>query len=344
MRYGTALLQDRRRGPARGIKRWALWRRVVLALRRRRPTWGARKLRWLLRQHHAGGSLPSVRTIHRWLQLGGVVTRRVRRARRGPTLPALLRTVARQPNDVWTIDFKGLFRSGDGRRIEPLTVRDLASRYVLAVQAVRAPSERVVRTWMMRLFRRCGLPHALWIDNGAPFGGCGALGLSRLSVWWLRLGLRVEFSRRARPGDNAAHEQMHRVLKAETARPPAATLAIQQRRFARWQHDYNHCRPHEALGMNTPASCYRPSPRRYPPVLPVLKYPAHWVVRRVNGSGRIQWQRRPRLIGRAFAGEHIGLHLRPGGRHEVWLGTHLLGWFFARDLAGLRPARRQSRA
>jgi len=340
---GRAGLEPHQRGPRRLMARWARWRRLVLGLRRRRPTWGARKLRWLLRQHHPGVTLPSARTLSRWLRTAGLVTRRRQRTRRGPSLPALPRTLARQPNDVGTIDFKGWFRTGDSRRVEALTVRDLASRYVLAVQTVRAPNERVVRIALTRLFRRYGLPRALWIDNGAPFGGCGALGLSRLSVWWLRLGLRVEFSRRARPQDNAAHEQMHRVLKAETARPPAATFAAQQRRFARWRHDYNQCRPHDALGLNPPAQRYRPSPRRCPRTLPPLAYPPHWLVRRVNPDGRIQWQRRARVIGRAFAGERIGLRLRRGGRHEVWLGTYLLGWIFANDLAGLRPARRQPR-
>jgi putative transposase len=341
--HGRAGLAARVRGPRRTAARWRRWRREVLALRRRWPTWGARKLRWRLRQRHPHGALPAARTLGRWLRAAGVVARRRQRHRRGPRLPALPRTVARRANDVWTLDFKGRFRTGDGRRVEPLTVRDLASRYVLAVQAVRAPSVPVVRAQLLRLFRRHGLPRALWIDNGAPFGGSGALGLSRLSVWWLRLGLRVEFSRRGRPQDNAAHEQMHRVLKAETARPPAGTLAAQQRRFGRWRHDYNHRRPHEALGLRPPARRYRPSPRRCPRTLPPLVYPAHWVVRRVAASGRIQWGRRPRVIGVAFAGERIGLRLRHGGRHEVWLGTHLLGWLLANDLAGLRPARRQPR-
>ncbi len=179
--------------------------------------------------------------------------------------------------------------------------------------------------------------------SGAPFGGCGALGLSRLSVRWLRLGLRVEFSRRVRPQDNAAHEQMHRVLKAETARPPAATFAAQQRRFARWRDDSNRCRPHKSLGMKVPHARYRPRARRCSGKLPALVYPKRWIVRRVNSEGRIRWQRRSRVVGRAFGGEWIGLRLRGGGRHEVWFGSHLLGWLFAHDLAGLRPARRQPR-
>jgi hypothetical protein len=214
---------------------------------------------------------------------------------------------------------------------------------VLVVRAVRQPSERIVRRVLTGLFQRYGLPRTIRVDNGAPFGGCGALGLSRLSVWWLRLGLRVEFSRPACPQDNAAHEQMHRVLKAETARPPAANARAQQQRFVRWYWTYDYHRPHASLDQRPPASRYRPSRRPWPGRLPAWCYPATWAVLCPGANGRAWWADRQRFIGRAFVGERLGLRPRAHGVVQVYLGPHLIGTLHPGDLAGLRPARRQYR-
>ena len=161
------------------------------------------------------------------------------------------------------MDFKGHFRVGSGQRCQPLTVRDEYSRYLLVVEHQDALSEELVRARTLLAFRRYGRPKAIRVDNGAPFGGRGALGLTRLSVWWHRLGIEVQFIRRAKPQDNGAHEQMHKVLKAETARPAAASLAAQQRRLDRWRRLYNEQRPHESLDDCSPAQIYRHSRRRY---------------------------------------------------------------------------------
>jgi putative transposase len=228
----------------------------------------------------------------------------------------------------------------DGTELAPLTVRDLASRQVLAVRLLAAPSERAVRAALTRLFRRHGLPRALWTDNGAPFARSGPLGLSHLSAWWRRLAVRVEFSRLGCPQDNAAHEQMHRVLKAETMQPCAANAAAQQRRYDRWRHDYNQRRPHEALQMRVPAASYHSSRRRLPAALPPLRYPLRWAVVQIGRNGRATWQGRVRLFGRAFAGERLGLRPRPDHSHEVYFGSELIGTLHSTDRAGLRPARR----
>jgi len=193
--------------------------------------------------------VPAVSTLARWLVEGNFVAKRPRRARPGPVLPWRGVQAAQRANQVWTVDFKGWFRTGDGRRCEPLTVRDLHSRFVLAVVLLPKPSDAAVRQALRRVFRRSGLPEVIRVDNGAPFGGKGALGLSRLSVWWLRLGIAVEFTRPAHPQDNGGHEQMHRVLKADTATPPAPSLRAQGRRIAAWLTSYNQERPHEALGQ-----------------------------------------------------------------------------------------------
>jgi transposase InsO family protein len=251
---------------------------------------------------------------------------------------------ARRCNEVWTIDFKGHFRTGDGRRCDPLTLRDLHSRFVLLIKHVAAQSEAAVRLEMKACFARYGLPRVLRMDNGAPFGNRGPRGLSRLSVWWLRLGIEVEFTRPARPQDNGGHEQMHRVLKERTAQPPAATLAQQGRRLEAFRREYNEERPHESLAMRCPAHCYRSSRRVYREPA-ALRYPALWQPVRVMVGGRIFWQGRVRVIGRAFQKEIIGLKPTRGGPKssgevvEVYLGKLLLGQLHANDAGGLRAVR-----
>ena len=238
---------------------------------------------------------------------------------------------------MWTIDFKGWFRTGDGKRCEPLTVRDLFSRYVLAVVLLPNQSDAAVRRAMVQIFGRYGLPKIIRVDNGAPFGGKGAVGLSRLSVWWLCLGIVVEFVRPAHPEDNGAHEQMHRVLRADVAKPPAPSVAAQKRRLRAWIRGYNHVRPHEALGQRVPAQIYWPSNRLMPVQLPV-EYPRGWQSRRVRNRGHIKWHGRERFIGRAFVRQRVGLKTVADGVQEVYFQQQLIGLLYARDLSGMRPA------
>lgn len=332
-----------RPGGAQGRRRLC-WQDQVLSLRERHPTWGPRKLLVLLRRQHRRAKLPSERTVCRLLLAAGRVPRRQQRCRPGPILPAGRGTKPRCSNQVWTIDFKGHFHTGDGALCRPLTVRDLFSRYLLLCEQVAEPSERAVRRALLPCFRRYGLPRVIRVDNGGPFAGVGALGLSSLSVWWLRLGIAVEFTRPGKPQDNGAHEQMHRVLKAETARPPQANLPAQARALKSFQRRYNEQRPHEALGQRTPAQVYRPGTRAYAPPAP-CQYPQRWEVRRVSSGGYTKWLGRVRLIGRAFTHEQIGLKptkdptAQAGSRVvEVYLGPQLIGTLHSGDAAGLRPA------
>lgn len=332
---GRRGLRERSRRPVQAG--WpALWRRRVRRLRRRLPTSGARKLRWQLRQLFPRVRLPSDRTLQRWLRQDGLTRRRARkRAGPGPDL-GRSRAVLRS-NDVWTVDFKGWFRTRSGRRVEPLTVRDLHSRYLLAVTPVPNTSDLVVRGIFRMLFKKFGLPRAIRSDKGAPFCGTGPHGLTRLSLWWHRLGIRVEFVDRSRRLDNNAHEQMHRILKAEVAKHPEATLAAQRRRLNQWLHHYNHQRPHQALGQRTPASRYRPG-RHQPIRLRMPRYPRGWLVRTVKGKGELLAGGRRYGVGRAFAGLPVGLKPLGGSLHQVFFDSLLLGSIDLQHDLSLRPA------
>jgi transposase InsO family protein len=215
---------------------------------------GPKKLHWELRRIYPGAHLPAVRTLARWLASAGWVKRAKRRARPGPPRRLPGRLAGRCVNDVWTVDLKGSFCTRSGQRVNPLTVRDLASGYVLCVQHVGAGGERAIGKVMRRLFKRYGLPRALRMDNGAPFGAGGPRGWSRLAASWVKLGVRIEYGRPRCPQDNPAHEQMHRVLKAGGCRPASLNLVAQQRRFERWRHRYNHRRPLERGRLRPPAA------------------------------------------------------------------------------------------
>ena len=334
---GPMALREQSRAPRR--RPHALtpqWLERIEQLRRRFPRWGARKLRARLRRQHPRGSLPAASTIGTALQRLGLVVRR-RRRQLGPVILARRVRPVRQPNEVWTVDFKGWFATLDGRRCDPLTVRDLASRYGLLIKIM--PHQRFAATQraFQDLFQRCGQPAALRMDNGSPFGSTGPAGLSRLSAWWITLGMEVQFNRPGHPEDNGAHEQWHRELKAAIARPPAANHRQQARRTNRWLRHYNEERPHEALQQQPPARIYRPSRRRWRGPQPP-RYPAHWQFRRVRSNGQIKWQGRFRFIGEAFSGHQIALRRLRKDRWRVYFYHVPLGELHQADNTGLRPA------
>lgn len=331
--HGVKGLQELSRRPKSSPqKHRARWQKELFALRRQHPRWGVKKLRIRLQdQHPRARKLPAARTLGRWLQAAHLTLPPPPRRRPGPQVPWPALTAARRRNEVWTVDFKGWFRTQDGRRCDPLTIRDLASRFLLALRILPEQSEACVRRAMTRVFQAWGLPRLIRVDNGSPFAGQGsARQLSTLSVWWLRLGIGVEFTRPAKPQDNGAHEQMHRVLKAETASPPAANPHAQQRRFDRWRHQYNQLRPHEALAGRVPARLYRRSPRSYHPPVPPT-YPTTWLSRRVRGNGWIKFAGVLRFVGRAFAGQLVGLQPAAQESWKVYLHTLLIGTLHRAD-------------
>jgi putative transposase len=242
---------------------------AVLATRRRHPSWGPRKLLKLLRRRAPRQDWPARSTVADLLRRHGLVD--PRRRRRYPGHPGRPLTPMIAPNGIWTADFKGQFKTGDGRYCYPLTIQDGFSRYLLACRGLTGTTYAESRPVFERLFREYGLPEIFRTDNGVPFA-TGALGrLSQLSVWWVRLGIYPELIESGQPQQNGRHERMHRTLKRATARPPAATRRHQQRCFDAFRREYNELRPHEALADETPASVYGPSPRPYPARLPALE-------------------------------------------------------------------------
>lgn len=334
---GRRALRDRSRRPKRiarllkghQIKRIKYWREKY-------PDWGPKKLRTKLRGNT--GRAPSLRTIARWLKRLDLLEAPRRRPPKACVRLHRALTVARHPNHVWTVDFKGWFRTGNGQRCEPLTVRDLFSRYGLVVRLLATQDWRPVQAVFTRLFRKRGMPEIIRVDNGGPFASRGPAGLSRLSVWWTRLGIRVEFTRPARPQDNGAHEQFHRVLKRRTICPATWSRRGQQHRTTTFLRHYNGERPHESLGQKRPGQLYRKSERRFPAKLPAVTYPSPARVRRVRSNGEIRWGGRRRFVGEAFVGQSIALRPLRRGVWSVYFTKILIGHLYQSDVGAMRPA------
>jgi hypothetical protein len=225
------------------------------------------------------------------------------------------------PNAVWTTDFKGEFRTGDGVYCYPLTVRDAFSRFVLRCDAFLGRTTEATRRRFDRAFRDYGLPERIRSDNGGPFASPGLAGLSQLSVWWMRLGIIPERIAPGHPEQNGSHEQFHSVLKADTARPPAPNRTAQQQRFRRFCRVYNEERPHESLADRPPASCYVRSPRPLPTRLPPLEYPGHTEVRLVASNGCISWNGAPLFVATALAGEYVAFEEIDDALWTVYFAT-----------------------
>jgi transposase InsO family protein len=298
---------------------------LVLATLRERethPRWGADKLHRLL-QRRFGDQTPSRRTIARILRRAN----KVRERRKRPSISVVERApavLAQAPNDVWTVDFKGWWRTTNGDRCEPLTVRDAFSRYVLAT-VVCSTKRRDVRPVFEQLFRRHGVPKAIQCDNGTPFVAVNSrAGLSALSAEWVSLGIRLLRSRPGCPQDNGAHERMHADVRADVQARPAATREEQQRALDRWRHEFNHERPHQALDGKTPSEVYKVTERRRAASTDYT-YPQHFYVGRINVCGVLRFRGDDCRIGRAFAGHRVGIEVIDALHVRVWLREVDLG-------------------
>lgn len=321
---GICGLEERSRAPHRHPQAVAEEVAVaVLSVRRRHKSWGPRKVRAWLMDRHPGMCWPAASTIGTLFDRAGLTVPRRRRHRVPPHTSPLAHCAA--PNDVWTVDFKGWFKTGDGMRCDPLTLQDADSRYLLRCRVLERLTCDLVWPQFDVAFRAYGLPRAVRSDNGAPFASRAVGGLSRFAVRLIKAGVVPERIAPGKPQQNGRHERMHLTLKQETASPPARSLAAQQRRFDGFLRDYNEERPHEALGQSPPARHYEPSPRRYSGRLRAPDYAPPCQVRRVRSNGEIKWRGQLIFISEVLTGEPVGLAETDEGRWIVKFGPVELG-------------------
>ena len=304
--YSWEGLGDRGRAPHRHPNRTS--RAVaeeLIAARHAHPTWGPKKLVAWLGALEPGVSWPAASTAGDILDRAGLVRRRKRRRHAAPWSEPF--GAAQSANDVWSIDFKGWFRCGDGVRIDPLTVQDASSRYLLVCSGLQQPNGRQVHRVLEGAFREYGLPWAIRTDNGPPFASVGLGSLSPLAVWWVKLGIVPERIDPGHPEQNGRLERLHRTLKAETASPPQPTRRRQQRAFDTFRHTYNTERPHEALGQQPPERRYHSSFRSYPSRVSAPEYEIGVTVRQVRSNGEIKWKGDKIYLSESLNGEPVGL-------------------------------------
>ena len=332
---GRLGLRDRSRAPRRCPHRIAPdVATAICAARRQHPSWGPAKLLAWLQRRSPALDWPAVSTAGDLLARRGLVKKR--RRRRQWQHPGVVPAVTTQPNDLWTADFKGHFRTRDASYCYPLTVADQHTRYLLACHGLLSTKGHGVHPIFDRLFREYGLPRAIRTDNGVPFATTGIHGLSRLNVWWLRLGIQHPRILPAHPEQNGAHERMHKTLKGEACRPPQSCLLSQQRAFNAFRRLYNDERPHEALGDRPPAALYHPSERPYTGALPPVEYPGHFLVKRVTNAGTIRLKKRLLFVSNALQQHPVGLEEIDDGIWSIHFCRVLLGRVDERDYV-IRP-------
>jgi len=320
--HGVVGLEDRSRAPHRHPNATSGWVHEEIVRLRKKHGWGGRKIVDWLGRHHAESELPARSTVDAILKRHGLVQPRQRRRARSEVSYA--KTVT-GPNDRWCGDFKGWFRTGDGSRCEPFTLTDSHSRFLLRCSSCSSTKTATVKKHFERAFGEYGLPDSIRTDNGSPFASTGIGGLSRLSVWWIRLGIYPDFIEPGKPQQNGRHERMHRTLKAETATPPKPSVRAQDSAFRSFVHHYNHERPHEGIGGKVPGDLYDASGRLYPSRLPEPSYPDEFLVRRVSEVGSIKLEGERYFLGRALAGQDIALEPGPGSTLEVHFGLFIIG-------------------
>ena len=316
----------------------------ILELRRKHPFWGAKKLLKILCKRQPKETWPARSTISDLLKRHNLIEKK--RRRKYPGHPGKPETSMDAPNDTWCADFKGEFKTADGIYCYPLTVTDGCTRYLLECKGLPSTAHLRAKPVFAKIFRKFGMPRIIRTDNGAPFATTAIGRLSRLSVWWIRLGIFPELIQPGRPSQNGRHERMHKTLKQETTRPPAKTMRGQQFRFNRFVDEFNRVRPHEALNDDTPASLYKPSNREFPARLPTIEYPGHFETRLVSRNGGFRWNSTRVPITHTLEGEYVGLEEVDDGLWDVYFGPVRLGQMDERthtiqDALGNRRRRRK---
>jgi putative transposase len=330
LKYGAAGLEELSRRPTRSPHRTPKHiEAAIIALRQRHPSWGAKKLLPILQRRHPSWDLPSRTAVCDILKREGLV--RKKRSRRHIGHPGKPTAQILGPNDLWCADFKGQFKTGNGIYCYPLTITDGYSRYLLGCHGLLSTSVHDAKPVFTRIFKEYGLPKRIRTDNGVPFATSTLARLSRLSAWWVRLGILPDLIEPGKPQQNGRHERMHRTLKAETTRPPANTCRGQQRKFDRFREEFNNDRPHEALDMETPADRYECSPRPMPDRVPPLEYPDRFEVRYVSANGGIRWNNEHVPVSITCVGEYVGLEEIDDGIWDVYFGQLKLGRLLERE-------------
>jgi transposase InsO family protein len=311
--------------------------RLIIKEKRLHMTWGPKKLQRVLETKHSIESLPAVSTVGEVLKRHGLVKARRRRAGVFKVERGNL-TAPEHSNHVFGVDFKGWFMTQDGARFDPLTVSDLHSRYLLKAEGLKQATRHWTQRAFRNMFREYGLPEIIRVDNGAPFASMGAGGLSQLSVWWISLGIEVQFSRPGCPQDNGCHERMHRTMKAECCKNASVNGRAQQQRFNRWRKEFNHQRPHEALGMRVPADVYQASSKRLNEKIKSDLYNPMEETKEVSDSGYINFDGRQCFIGEAFKRQAVSLDrdTKPG-LTLIRYSNVKLGWLDASPNDRLQP-------
>ena len=302
---------------------------LIVACRKKHPRWGPKKLLPYLSRRYPEVTLPRESTIGAIIDRHGLITRR--RRRRPSRHPGAVPLTTTAPNQIWGADFKGQFKMLNGVYNFPLTITDAHARYILSCKGLPSVEQKAVIPEFERLFRTCGLPDAIRTDNGGPFATRALCGLSKLSVYWIKLGITHQRIKPGCPTQNGRHERMHKDLKAETARPPERNFKKQQRRFDVFRKEFNEERPHESLGGATPASVYQPSPRVMPPTVPEPEYPAHYEVRFVSSAGAFKWKKRQLFISQTIGREWIGFEEVDDGIWSIYFYDVLLARLNERD-------------
>lgn len=290
---------------------------------------GPKKIQVLLQQHYPNEPIPSKTTIYNILHDAGMVERRRRKQRVTPFFQPFAPVT--NSNDVWSADFKGQFKMKSGTYCYPLTIMDHKSRYLLCCQGFAGPRYEETQREFEVVFREYGLPQRIRTDNGVPFASRSAGGLSRLSIWWITLGIMPERIEPGKPQQNGRHERMHRTLKQAATKPPEGSFMTQQKRFDQFISDYNQHRPHEALQQQTPASCYQASERIYPEQPQELTYPDYYEILSVHHSGVIYYRSHMIYISHLLDGYRVGLNEIDQGLFDVYFGPVFLGRFDERD-------------
>lgn len=329
--HGPEGLLDRSRAPKNIPNRTS--REItdyIVSCRKKHPSWGARKITQKAQKEAGHLDLPSETTINNIIKNNGLINKK--RKRRKPGHPGRPSKTAHSPNDIWTTDFKGEFKTRDGQYCYPLTIMDEYSRFLIDCQGLYSTGYTGSFPVFKRAFKEYGLPSAIKSDNGSPFATIGIARLSKLSVWWIKLGINPILIEPGSPSQNGVHERMHKTLKYETTIPAAGNLNAQQRRFNLWRKEYNDERPHESLAGDYPSMIYKPSSKSYPSKIPKVEYPAHFEKRRVTTNNCFCWRHHWVPIGTILVHEYIGLEEVMDGIWAVYFSWKRLGFLDERRM------------